>query len=365
MKKELQKQAAELKERLDRLTKKLSPSQKKERIIALEKEVSKPDLWENREEAERLLRELGDLKSDTDQIRQTEEKLNSLLSLIKTTKDKAADDLAFIERELRDLTREVDKLELRTFLSGPFDTSDAILSIHAGQGGTEACDWAQMLMRMYLRFCEKKGWKTDIVDERPGEEAGIKSVTFFVKGRLAYGWLKGEKGTHRLVRLSPFNANNLRQTSFAQVEVMPIFTQDQEVVEIKPQDLEISFSRSSGHGGQNVNKVSTAVRIRHIPTDIVVECQTQRYQEQNRKIALQILQGKLWELRQTEQEKKEQSIKGEYKIAGWGNQIRSYVLQPYKLVKDLRTGWEETNPDAVLDGELDGFLKAQMTSPAD
>lgn len=360
MKKEIQKTVSELKERFRQIIKKLSLPQKKEKIKTLEEESSKPDLWNERQKAEKLLKELGDLKAEIEEAKEIEEKLNSIEALIQITKDEAEEDLQVLQKELEGLIKQVDKLELNTFLSGPFDAGDAILSIHAGQGGTEACDWAQMLYRMYLRFCEKKGWKADIVDERPGEEAGIKSATMFIRGKFTYGWLKGEKGTHRLVRLSPFNANNLRQTSFAAVEVMPIFEPEQADIQIKPQDLEISFSRSSGHGGQNVNKVSTAVRIKHIPTQIVVECQTQRYQEQNRKIALQILQGKLWELRQAKQEKQEQTIKGKYKVAGWGNQIRSYVLQPYKLVKDLRTGWEETNPEAVLDGELDGFMKAEM-----
>ena len=362
IKKELENSIEKASSRLDVILGKLDLAGKRGQIKLLETETNRSGFWQDQEKASQLLKKLDSLKEEVGEAEKLKEKLASLRELLKITKEDALADLDFITKELADFGKTLDKLELGTFLSGPYDTSDAILSIHAGQGGTEACDWVAMLKRMYLRYGERRGWKLELVEERPGEEAGIKSSTMFVRGRYAYGYLLGEKGTHRLVRLSPFNANNLRQTSFALVEVMPIFDENQKAIEINPKDIEIEFSRSSGHGGQNINKVSTAVRIRHIPTNIVVQCQTQRYQEQNRKIAMQILAGKLWQKKEQELASKKRQVKGEHKIAGWGNQIRSYVLHPYKLVKDLRTGWEETDASAVLDGQLDNFIRAQLSS---
>jgi len=261
--------------------------------------------------------------------------------------------------DLNQLEAKLTGLEKIKWLSGPYDRGSAIVSIHSGQGGAEAMDWAEMLKRMYLRYCQDKGWSTEITNESPGEEAGIKTVTFTVDGTLAYGYLRRERGTHRLVRLSPFNSNNLRQTSFALVEVMPEIEAETDVV-IKPDDLEIEFYRSSGSGGQNVNKVSTAVRLKHLPTGLVVESQTQRFQEQNRKLALKILKGKLWQIEEEKRLQQLKQIKGEHKAASWGNQIRSYVLHPYKQVKDLRTEFVSQQPTAVLGGELDGFIEAEL-----
>jgi len=259
----------------------------------------------------------------------------------------------------RDLEKILSQLELKTFLSGKYDDLSVIFSIHAGQGGTEAMDWAEMLKRMYLRFFEKKGWAYEMVEETTGDEAGIKSVTFLVNGRYVYGYLKYEAGTHRLVRQSPFNADKLRQTSFALVEVLPQVTQTDGIT-VKEEDLETTFFHASSHGGQNVQKVSTAVRIRHKPTGLIVACQTQRFQEQNRKIALDILKAKLWEIEEKKRTEEERKLKGGRTKASWGTQIRSYVLHPYKMVKDLRTDFETSNPDAVLDGNLDGFVEAEI-----
>jgi peptide chain release factor 2 len=266
-----------------------------------------------------------------------------------------------VERECEALRQRLEDLEFQLALGGEYDASDAILAIHASEGGTESQDWAAMLLRMYLRWAERRGYKTEILDLTPGEEAGIKSATVQVSGDFAYGYLKSERGGHRLVRISPFDAAKRRHTSFALVEVMPVVEQDVDV-EIRPEDVEMDVYRASGAGGQHVNKTSSAVRLTHKPTGIVVTCQNERSQAQNREVAMRILRSRLLERRLAELEAERRRLKGEHVGAGFGSSIRSYVLHPYTLVKDARTGYETSNTQAVLDGELDDFMRAWLRS---
>jgi peptide chain release factor 2 len=262
-----------------------------------------------------------------------------------------------LEREFKDLTNAFQKAHIELFLSGPYDKNDAIMVISAGTGGVEAQDWAEMLFRMYLRYTERKGWKSGLVEKNMGEEAGIKSATIEVSGDMAYGYLKAENGTHRLVRLSPFNAKNLRQTSFALVEVLPVI-QEEQGIEINPKDLRVDTYRSSGAGGQHVNKTDSAIRITHLPTGMVVTCQNERSQIQNREQAMNILRGRLTQRLIEERKEKIDELKGGYKEAAWGHQIRSYVFQPYTMVKDHRTDAETSQVYDVMDGDLDLFIEA-------
>lgn len=342
--------------RFGKLEESLNLPEKKKNLEVLEDRSTDSNLWNDQDNAKEVLRKLSDLKkelTDIDDLRGVVETLKGLADENALTED--------LESEVVGMEKLLGKFELEAFLSGEYDAKNAIVAIHAGQGGTEAMDWTSMLLRMYLRFCERRGWATQILDSTDGEEAGIKSVTFRVEGLYAYGYLKGEAGTHRLVRQSPFNADKLRQTSFALVEVLPeLGDVDLPDVEIKEEDLEWSFFRSSSKGGQNVQKVSTAVRLVHKPTGMIVTSQNERFQEQNRRIALNLLRGKLWLLKKAEAENTKKGIKGDYRPASWGAQIRSYVLHPYKMVKDLRTGVETGNPDAVLDGEIDEFIEAEL-----
>ncbi|MFH0864158.1 MAG: peptide chain release factor 2 [Candidatus Gottesmanbacteria bacterium] len=329
----------DIKKRYQELVNKLDLEQKKTRIHRLEAESADPTFWQNNQAAIKKMQELADMQKLLDQL----DKLGKMIAINQ-------------QQEAETLLSE---LEFATFLSGFYDADDAIVTIHAGQGGTEAMDWAEMLLRMYIRYVENKGWHWEEVDRSPGEEAGVKSVTITISGSYAYGFLKGEAGTHRLVRQSPFNADKLRQTSFALVEVLPVI-EDSGVIEMREEDLEWDFFRASSHGGQNVQKVSTAVRVKHKPTGIIVTCQTERYQIQNRENALKILRARLWSLQQSQVQDKQKELKGEFKLASWGNQIRSYVLHPYHLVKDLRTGYETSDTTGVLDGKLEEFVIAYL-----
>jgi len=333
---------------------------KEKEIAQLEKESAAADFWDEPGKAQAIMQQLASLREEVGVWKELAGRVAELQSLLELA---VADDdetmLAEITAEAKKVTAELSHLEFRLLLSGKHDRNDAILAIHAGAGGTEAQDWTEMLLRMYLRWAESQDFKTEILDSLAGEEAGLKTVTVEVAGPYAYGHLKAERGVHRLVRLSPFDASHRRHTSFALVEVWPDIAEDIEV-DIDPNDLKIEVYRSSGPGGQHMQKNATAVRITHLPTGIVVACQNERSQSRNREVAMKILRGRLYDLELEEQEKERARLKGKHVEAGWGNQIRSYVLQPYHMVKDLRTGHETANTQAVLDGHLDDFMEAYL-----
>jgi len=305
------------------------------------------------------MRQIGRLRHEVETVNQLHLTVETQKQELESLADEDNELLEIIAGELKSATAALEKLELQTYLGGKYDAGDAILSIHAGQGGTEACDWTEILLRMYLRYAADMGWKTEVVDELKGTEAGLASVTIEIYGDYAYGYLKHEHGTHRLVRNSPFNAAGLRQTSFAGVEVMPIITDDIDI-NLKPEDIEFTAQRSSGPGGQNVNKVATAVRLVHTPTGLMVTSSAGRSQSGNREVAMNLLRAKLFQLEEEKRQKEHTALKGEYKVAAWGNQIRNYVLQPYKLVKDVRTDVETAQADKVLNGEIQEFIDAEI-----
>jgi peptide chain release factor 2 len=330
------------------------------RLIELEKTISNPDFWSNSEEAKRVLKERKVIQSTINLFNTLKADLEDcqiLIDLAREEKDGGVED--DINSNLTKVEKEIAEIEFKRMLDGENDINDAIVSIHSGAGGTEAQDWVSMLLRMYLRWAEKRGLKTEVVDILPGDEAGIKSVTFTAQGDYAYGYLKAEVGIHRLVRISPFDANSRRHTSFASVFVYPDI-EEEIVIDIDESDLRIDTYRSSGKGGQHVNKTDSAVRITHLPTGIVVQCQNERSQHKNRAMAMKVLKARLYELKLKEQAQKIEDLHSNKKQIAWGSQIRSYILQPYRLVKDHRTSIEKGNVDAVLDGEVDEFIEGYL-----
>ncbi|HNK63779.1 MAG TPA: peptide chain release factor 2 [Anaerolineales bacterium] len=334
---------------------------KQEKLSVLEMEIEAPSFWNDNSNAQRVMKTVSSLRNETESWASINQQIHDLTELVKLDDDSLRGEL---ESEVAQLEADLEKRSFAAMLSGPYDHDDAILAIHAGAGGTDSQDWAEMLQRMFLRWSEGHDFSTEILDMTPGEEAGIKSVTIAVSGQYAFGYLRSEKGVHRLVRLSPFDAAHRRHTSFALVEVLPQVSMDEADVEINPGDIKMDVFRSSGAGGQNVQKNATAVRLTHLPTGIVVTCQNERSQTQNREFAMRILRARLLELRTAEREEERAVLRGEYTKAEWGSQIRSYVLHPYQMVKDHRTDFQVGNSQSVLDGELDGFMEAYLKSGA-
>ncbi len=355
--KEILQKLKELQEKLAGIWPALKLDEKQKKAEEMEAESKKENFWNDAKTAGKMMKEIELLKEEIEKYAGLEKKTSELMELAEMAK--SPEEEKEIENEFAELEKEINELEFKTLLGGEYDRNDAILSIHSGAGGVDAQDWAEMLLRMFLRFAEKNNFKAKIIDESRGQEAGIKSASVEISGPYAYGYLQSEAGTHRLVRLSPFNADNLRQTSFALVEILPVIEEIKEV-SIDPKDLRIDTYRSSGAGGQHVNMTDSAVRITHIPTGTVAACQNERSQLQNKEQAMKMLKAKLHQKFLEERESERRKLRGENVSAEWGSQIRSYVLHPYKMVKDHRTQFESSNPEAILEGDLKEFMEAYL-----
>lgn len=359
---ELKPEITQLKDKLDELKGGLKIPQKTERIADLEHQMAAPGFWDDPDKAQTVAQEANNLKSEVETFHGLVQKLDDVETLWEMAMEEKDESLqGEIEGEVEGAKKTLADLELGMLLSDQYDANNAILTLHAGAGGTEAQDWTQMLLRMYTRYAERKGFTVDLMDLLPGEEAGVKSATLTISGHNAYGFLKSEKGVHRLVRISPFDSNARRHTSFAAVDVMPELDETVEV-DLNMDDVRVDYYRASGAGGQHVNKTSSAVRMTHLPTGIVVQCQNERSQMQNKERCLALLRAKLYEYEKAIQDKKISEIAGDYQAIEWGSQIRSYVFQPYTMVKDHRTGAETGNISAVMDGDLDLFVEAYLRS---
>jgi peptide chain release factor 2 len=354
---ELKQELAELELSLGSVEAVLNPSMIESQIIELEKQASDPDLWSDQEKAQKVTGSLSRLKSQRAKLSSLRSQLDDLSVLLELAgSEDSPEALSEVTQELKSLRKAIEAIEVETLLSGEFDSRGAVVTIRSGAGGDDATDFAEMLMRMYLRYAEQHGFSASVLDISHAEGAGIKSATFEIDAPFAFGQLSVESGTHRLVRMSPFNAAGKRQTSFAAVEVVPL-VETTDAVEVPDSEIRIDVFRSSGPGGQSVNTTDSAVRITHIPTGIVVSCQNEKSQLQNKAAAMRVLQSRLLEMQRQQEEAKKKSIAGDVK-ASWGEQMRSYVLAPYQMVKDLRTGYEQNNPSDVFDGEIDGFISA-------
>ncbi|MFC1646093.1 peptide chain release factor 2 [Candidatus Omnitrophota bacterium] len=358
MQEELKERLKELDKKLEHLRAYLDIPKKEEKIKGFEQMMSGPNFWQDKQTATKVLKELKRLKLSVESWNGYKKKVRDSKEMLELFKDEQ-EIVNDITGELNKLTKNIDELEFQTILGGEFDQNDAILSINAGAGGTESCDWASMLLRLYQRWAESNSYKVKVMDMLPGEEAGIKNVTVSIKGDFAYGYLKAETGVHRLVRISPFDANKRRHTSFASVDVIAEI-QDDVDIQIKPDEIKVDTFRASGKGGQHINVTDSAVRITHLPSGIVTQCQNERSQHQNKEVAMKVLKAKLYELERREQEAKVSKEYSQKQRIEWGSQIRSYVMHPYSMVKDHRTGYESGNVQAVMDGQIDDFIHAYL-----
>ena len=361
---DLKPEIAAVLDKLKEMSASLDIARKEEKIAELEYKMGEPNFWDDAERAQKMNQELGDIKGSVDKYKALVSKAGDLEAMWELAFEEEDAGLEpEIREELSAVQGDLRSLELEVLLSGPYDANNAILTLHAGAGGTEAQDWTQMLLRMYGRWAERHGFEVDTLDLLPGDEAGVKSATLMIKGRNAYGYLRSEKGVHRLVRISPFDANARRHTSFSACDIMPELDDDVEV-NLNMDDVRVDTYRSSGAGGQHINKTSSAVRMTHLPTGIVVQCQNERSQLQNREQCLKMLKAKLFEMEQEKKDEEIAKLEGDQQKIEWGSQIRSYVFQPYTMVKDTRTNCETGNVQAVMDGEIDPFIEAFLSAKA-